>query len=479
MEKNTLPCKRFVKYFITLLYNYHDLLMKRIILSALFLFTLSAAFPQVGQFSQFNPYPMDGNGNVAGGLGMSWINGQPFYSIQFRPEVSLGNFGVGLDLQLDFNSQGKLRTQDFNSVGDYLRIIRYARYGVKNDPLYVKLGALDYYTLGHGSIMYLYNNSPSFDARKIGLVFDVDFGTFGLESIYSTFGEAGIVGLRGHIRPLKFTSLGVIPIIGNLEVGGTFAGDFNKDASVIKGSYDATTNTINKVNSNGSLQIVGIDLGLPLLSTSMVGVKLYSDFTQIINFGSGVATGIIAEFNGLGLVNASAKLERRFNNARYIPSYFNSFYEIERFQINSSNGTFTSKAAKLDTIVSDNGYYGELFIDVMGLFDVTGSYQRLDKDPNSGILHIVAEIAPNTLPFVARTGYDKINIQGEKDLFKLDDRSYLYFELGYKPYPYLLVSMIYQWTFAPLMDANKNIIGYEPQKRIEPRVTFIYPFNTP
>ena len=388
--------------------------MKRIILSALFLFTLSAAFPQAGQISQFSPYPMDGKGNIAGGFGMNWINGQPFYSFQFRPDVSLGNFGVGLDLQLDFNSQGKLRTQDFNSVGDYLRIIRYARYGVKNDPVFVKLGALDYYTLGHGSIMYLYNNSPSFDARRIGLVFDVDFGTFGFESIYSTFGEAGVVGIRGHVRPLKYTSLGDIPIIGNLEVGGTFAGDFNKYASVIQGSYNAATDNIDKVNSNGSLQIVGADLGLPLLSTSFVGVKLYSDFTKIINFGSGVATGIIAEFNGLGIVNASVKLERRFNNARYIPSYFNSLYEIERFQINSSNGTFTSKAAKLDTIASDNGYFGELFVDVLGLIDVTGSYQRLDKDPNSGILHIIAEVAPSSLPFVVRTGYNKINIQGRK-----------------------------------------------------------------
>lgn len=453
--------------------------MKRTILAFLFLIAVSASFPQVGQFSQFNPYPMDGKGNVAGGFGMSWINGQPFYSFQIRPELSLGNFGVGLDLQLDFDSNGKLRKQDFNSVGDYLRIIRYARYGVKNDPLFVKLGALDYYTLGHGSIMYLYNNSPSFDARKIGLVFDVDFGMFGLESIYSTFAEAGVVGLRGHVKPLKFTPLGVIPVIGNFEVGATFAGDFNKNASVINGSYTTSSNTINKTNSNGSLQIVGFDLGLPLVSTGIFNLKLYADYSKIINFGSGVATGVIAEFNGLGLINASAKLERRFNNARYIPSYFNSFYEIERFQVNSSNGTFTSKAAKLDTIIADNGYYGELFIDFIGLVDVVGSYQRLDKDPNSGILHLVTEIAPSSLPFVARAGYDKIAIRGEKDLFKLDDRSYLFFELGYKPYSFLLVSMVYQWTFAPLMDNDKHIIGYETQKRIEPRVTFIYPFNMP
>ena len=453
--------------------------MNKITYFIVFIIAVSTSFSQVGQFNQFNPYPMDGKGNIQGGFGLNWIDGQPFYSFHFMPELSLGNFGFGLDLQLDFNSQGKLRTQDFNSFGDYVRIIRYARYGVKNDPLYVKLGALDYHTIGHGSIMYLYNNSPSFDARRTGLVFDIDFGLFGLESIYSSFGEPGVVGLRGHIRPLKLTTLGEIPILGNLEVGATFAGDYNANASVISGRYNPATNTVNKVNSNGSLQIVGLDLGLPLLSTSFVGVKLYSDYSKIINFGSGVATGIIADFHGLGIVNASAKLERRFNKARYIPSYFNSLYEIERFNVDSLHHTFTSKASRLDTIIADNGYYGELLIDVMGAFDIVGSYQRLDKDPNSGIMHLTAEIAPGSLPFVARTGYDKINIQGEKDLFTLDDRSYLFFELGYKPYPFLLVSMVYQWTFAPLKDADKNIIGYETQKRIEPRVTFIYPFNMP
>jgi hypothetical protein len=453
--------------------------MKKILLSLLFLISISTAFPQVGPYGQFNQYPMDGRGNLEGGFGLNWIDGDLFYAFHFRPELTLGNFGLGLDLQLDFNSKGKLRTADFNSFGDYLRIIRYARFGVKNDPLYVKLGALDYYTLGHGSIMYLYNNSPSFDARRTGFVFDVDFGLFGLESIYSSFGEPSVVGVRGHIKPLKFTEFGAIPIIGNFEVGASFVGDYNKDASVIQGSYNPVSNTVDRTAAYGSMQIVGVDVGLPIFSNSIVGLKLYTDYNKIINFGSGVATGVIAEFNGIGLVTASAKLERRFNNAHYIPSYFNSLYEIERFNIDSTHRSFTSKAARLDTIVADNGYYGELFVNVMGLVNVIGSYQRLDKDPNSGILHLATEIAPSSLPFVARAGYDKINIQGEQDLFTLDDRSYLYFELGYKPYPFLLVSMVYQWTFAPLKDSDKNIIGYEPQKRIEPRITFVYPFNMP
>ena len=76
-----------------------------------------------------------------------------------------------------------------------------------------------------------------------------------------------------------------------------------------------------------------------------------------------------------------------------------------------------------------------------------------------------------------RAGYDKINIKDEKDLFTLDDRSFLFAELGYKPWPYILVSMVYNWTFSPVRDGKDNIVDYKPQEKIEPRISFIYPFD--
>ena len=210
----------------------------------------------------------------------------------------------------------------------------------------------------------------------------------------------------------------------------------------------------------------------------MANLDLYFDYNKIVNFGSGAATGLIFSLDGLGLVNLRTKLERRINGDEYIPSYFNSLYEIERFQLNKSTNTFTSKAQALQNAGSaGNGWYGELLITVLGTCDILGSYQRLDKAPKSGILHLQTELMPEGVPYVFRAGYDKINIRDEADLFKLDDRSYLYAEFGYKPVPYLIVSMIYHWTFTPIRDADDNVIDYEPQKKLEPRVSFIYPLN--
>jgi hypothetical protein len=422
--------------------------MKKIII---FLFlVLVYSQPTLSQFA-----PSDVS-NLTGGLGMTWIDGKPFFAVRFTPEFSISKIGVGLDLNLEFNSDG-LRKENFNETSDYLSIIRYVRYGNKREKVFVKLGALDYYTLGHGSIMYAYNNSPSFDNRKIGLNVDLDFDKFGFESIYGSFGEAGIVGMRGYVRPIQYTPMASIPVISNLEVGVTVASDFNDNAGKVYGITDTT---------NNSMAVFGFDLGLPVVTTSMLNLSLYFDFVKFADFGSGSSAGALLELNGLGLVNASVKLERRWNGKEYMPAYFGSFYEIEKF----------GKANLLKNINSSmDGYFGALNVGVLGTVNLLGSFQKLDDDPNSGILHLTTEVAPSGAPFVARAGYDKVYIKDGADLFKLDDRSYLFAELGYKPYSFMIVSLVYQWTYTPIRDIDDNVIGFTPQKKIEPRVSFIYP----
>lgn len=433
--------------------------------------------------AQWDKYPRPDEGIMTGGMGINWIDGEPYYRVSFRPEISFSEVGIGLDLNLDFDSEGKLRTENFNETSDYLSIIRYVRYGLKNDPVFIKVGALDYYTLGHGSIMQHYNNSPTYDNRRIGLVLDLDLGKFGVESIYSSFSPQGVFAIRGYVRPLQFTTAADIPIIGNLEVGASFASDMNKDAGIVNGNYDSVKKEFIVTEDLGSLSIVGFDLGLPLLNSSVTDITLYIDYAKIIDFGSGVATGVKFDFNFSSLLNISAKLERRFNQGKYVPAYFNTLHEINRFQVDSSKLSsdttqWSSKAKMLSKFNEDTkGWYGDLLIRVFNLFDIYGSYQRLDKYPKSGELNLRAAFEPEGAPIVLRAGYDKINIQDEKDIFSLDDRSYLFAEAGYKPVEYILVSIIYSWTYTPIRGNDDRIISFEPQERIEPRISFIYPFK--
>jgi len=427
---------------------------------------------------QFNPGLKANQGALEGGFGLTWIDDNPYYTVRLAPDVSFGKIGIGLDLRFEVAPDGNLRHENFNEFSDYLSIIRYFRYGVKNDPLYIKVGALDYATLGNGSIMYLYNNSPTFDARKIGAQLDIDFYNFGFESIYSNFGEKGIFGLRGYVLPLKFTDLGGIPIIGNLELGATFTTDFNSKAGVLSGKIDSVSKNFVSTQDEGSVNIIGFDIGLPIVRNSLVDWKLYFDYAKIMDYGSGTALGTTLALNGLGIFNLSAKLERRFNSDEYLPAYFNSMYELERFNFDKTSGVVTSKLALLKNATDiGNGFFGELFVSVLGYVNILGGYQRLDKHPTSGILHIASQIEPESLPFILRAGYDKINIEDEADLFTLDNRSYFFVEKGYNPYPFLIVSLVYNWTFTPVRDADDNIMSFEPQKRIEPRISFYYPLQ--
>lgn len=437
-------------------------------------------------FAQFPP--SDENVIQAGG-GVTWINNQPFYTVRLRPEATFGNVGIGLDLNLDFDSQGKLRKENFNEFSDYASIIRYIRYGKERDPFYAKLGALDYSTVGHGSIIGAYNNSPSFDTRKIGLQVNFNADNYGIQTLYGNFGQAGVVGVRPYVRPLKFTSLADVPILGGLEVGGTYAADFDKYANVTSINFypappypagvifpDSTsglpTNALPySVQTNGTLSIIGADVGFPIVRGDFAALVLYADYVKIIDFGQGASTGLMLNIDGIPLMSIAAKIERRFDGEKYLPTYFNSLYEIERF----NTATFLAKSQLLANAIPSNGVYGDLLVRVLNLFDIFGSYQQLDKVDHSGILHLFTSVAPKDAPVVARAGYDKTNIIDLTDLVTTDDRSFLFAELGYKPYPFIIVSTVYMWTFTPIRNGG-DVVGYEPQRRIEPRVAFVYTF---
>jgi hypothetical protein len=444
--------------------------MKRLIVFVLLLSILNFALSQRRVQRDTQPIRPQTSGEFAGGLGLSWFDGKPYYLLNISPELAFGKFGVGLDVNLRIGvNDGKIRSEDWNEPYDFLRAIRYVRYGLKGDPFYARIGALDYARLGHGTIIYYYKNNASYDDRKVGLEFDVDFGKFGFESVTSDLRKVGVFGLRGYVRPLKFTPAGTIPIIGNLELGGTYATDFDKDALA---RYDPTQGKI--VRDLKKPDIVGFDIGLPIIRTKIFGWDLYFDYVKFLNYGSGIAYGTIFDFKGLGILNINAKVERRNFGDKFLPSYFNYFYEIERFNLRDTVNA-TSKLLSLQNAKKTAGTYGELMFTILGQLQIVGSYQQLDAEPESGTLHLDLQM-PQVLPtIVFDAGYDKVRIKNFGDVFKLDERSLLYAELGYKPVKYIIVSMLYQWTFTP--ERTDNGTKYKVQKRVEPRVSFVFPFG--
>ncbi|MBI5463318.1 MAG: hypothetical protein HY966_00005 [Ignavibacteriales bacterium] len=405
-------------------------------------------------------------GTVPLGFGLTMIDGEPYYLVNLAPELAFGKLGFGLDLNLRISKSGSIRNE-YNSFSDYVRIIRYIRWAQKGDPLYVRFGQLDYSRLGHGFIVYNYRNTASYDLRKTGIELDVNFDKFGLETMYSDFAEGGVLGARGYVKPLKFTSLSKIPVINNLEVGVTYTADLNSNADVV---YVPSSSVI---RNNGTLSIIGFDVGLPILQFEVIKSTIYFDYAKISNYGHGSAAGIDLHLAGMGVLGLSGKYERRFIGEKFIPAYFNALYEKDRYEPGATVTTFKSKASLLESALATDGYYGELVLSVLNTFRIIGGYQAPIGVDNAGIMHFELD-AGNVIPMVQiAAGYDKKNVG---QVFTLDENSLMYAIIGYKLTPFMVLSTLYQRTFTKDYDASGKFIGYKRQDRVEPKLSFVFNF---
>lgn len=407
-------------------------------------------------------------GMLYGGVGVSVIDGKTFFSINARPELAFGKIGLGLNVNLLFNAEtGEIRKEDWDTGYDYFRLLRYIRYGHKWDPVYARIGTLDAARLGHGFILNYYTNEASVDMRKIGLAFDLDMGRFGFETVTSNLGRSEIIGGRVYVRPLR--GYVTIPIIENFAVAATYVSDFDPD--VWKKTDDGTTE-------------YGFDAELPIIKTQIFSTVLYADWAQLSGYnsvekksrtyGSGQAFGITATITNLGgLLDLSAKVERRLMGKEFMASYFDPFYELQRYQIVNNVPVYKTDML-LGLQKETKGIFGELFGNMMGnKVRLLGMFSRLDDYKKSGILHIGAD-APDAVPTVAAHAmYDKIGIETLEDVFTLDERSIARVGLGYKIKPYLIMYVDYIWTFTEKPVGSKQFVT---QKRIEPKLVFSYQF---
>jgi len=433
-------------------------------------------------YGQWSGYMGTGNSELDGGIGMAWIDEQAYYNISFQPDISIGKLGIGLNLDLLINTDtGKIRSEDWDEDFDYARIIRYLRWGKKGDKLYARVGALDAARIGHGFIMNFYNNQINYDMRRLGISFDADFGLAGFESMTNNLERLQVIGGRAYIRPMYSKP---IPVLRNLGFGASYITD--------------TDLTDTRTGEDDDVAVWGVDVDLPLIKTKMLYLLLYADHAQIVDFGSGQTIGIRTDFEALwDLLNFSITFERRFLGEEFISNYYGPLYEVLR-QTNvaqlvdfyeSMGGEVTDELNWVyslgDVPVTQKmllpmmmekrtGWYGALYLNFLKIVSVMGSYQMIDDQEDSGILHFGVGLSDKLkLPITAEASYDKIGVEDFEDVRTLDNRSVARFGLGYKLNPYVLVYMDYIWNFV----WSEEHMQYVSQERVQPRIAFRYPLN--
>jgi hypothetical protein len=397
----------------------------------------------------------DENDNLLeGGIGITWIDGTSYTTFSLTPDFTFGKIGVGLNIELLFNNSDgfKFRDTGWNEGAGVLRAIRYARYGWKGDPFYLRLGTLDAATLGHGSLMWYYSNGSSYDDRKLGFEFDIDFGAIGFESVASNILSVEIYGGRLYYRPLMTSQ---IPVFEDLEFGASFVTDRDPD---------------NLNDTEDDVLAWSLDVGFPVLKSDCFTTTVYFDFAKFDGFGSGQVVGLDFGFPEMASwFSLAAKIERRFLGDQFLPNYFNTLYELERDI--PEGPELASKRTLLAQASSTEGTYGQLAANILGKILMIGSYQYQNGVQNSGIIHLETRM-PDLIPGVRlRASYDKTGIETFEDARTLDVRSVASAEVGYRAYQFIIVSILYRWNF---IEIEPDV--FKPQERIEPRISFSYAF---
>ncbi|MFC1654795.1 hypothetical protein ACFL2F_03220 [Myxococcota bacterium] len=391
-------------------------------------------------------------GMVGGDLNFGQIDEDWYTTIHLGFSMDLGKIGFGVQIPLRLRihdadptdeSESVFREEDWDEWTDYLKIIRFFRFGHKGDFIYVVVGDLPGATIGHGTIVNRYYNNVDLDHYKMGVVADLNTDYGGLETLLNAGFVTNMFALRGYIRPWSFVDKE--SYLNNFAVGFTVAADVTAPYTLAAIETDKEYN-LPPVDVEETATVMGGDIEFKLLDTSFLTVTPYMDLNGIpASGGVGYHAGILSVFHIGGVaLDLQAKLEYRYFTGDYIPAYFNSYYEIQKFAYpywdNQNAVELRDTKRKVLELLPDqglNGYYAELAFSFLGLFTIGASYDDYDGKYNSN-LRIYLDV-PALEVFQFGAYYYKHNFEGAGEAFTFDEKSLFLLEARYQISSFLYV----------------------------------------
>ncbi|MBI4569084.1 MAG: hypothetical protein HY719_11880 [Planctomycetes bacterium] len=435
--------------------------------------------------------PKEKTFNLDFGAGVKVVDGadsdrETFFTFHLRPDLNIPLFGTslgaGLNLEIDVDHDLHVRDGMYDERSDWLTILRFVRVGHKGETFYGRLGALDSVDIGYRTIVNHYRSDVDFTQRKVGAELALDLGPFGFESFTSSLSYMEIIGGRAFARPIRAAAgAGALPIVENLEFGGTYVTDQQAPGRLLfdspgKPAFDA----------DGHMEATwrpvyawGLDAGLPLLPKSWVlQVTPYADRSHLVGHGDGRSYGVIGDLKDpFGVdFNVRSKLERRESGDEYIPGYFDATYDVDRFTW-PDLASLTTKRRALDGVTRARGIFGELGVSFLDILSVDGSYLDMFGDADAGLFTARARVTPlDQFQFSAE--YARRGIGDLTDVLRVvSDQSYVRARAGYSPWT--LPGVVGVWLtvdFERAWRLDKSTGRFEAIDVITPGVGLNYSF---
>ncbi len=373
--------------------------------------------------------------NFTGFTGLTFIDVDdetiPFYQIELAPNFDFGKIGLGLDLTFLYNPDEGIRAENgekWDSFGDYLRTIRYVRYGHLRESIYGRYGALDYVTIGYGLLMDGYSN---YDRRGLRAQLNQPFG--GIDILLNNLAEPELYGTRFYLNPLASTGM---MLLHRLQVGATYLIDTNPDPM-----------------SGGEENFIayGLDASLPLIRRSHLFMGLYDQLGFIQASGSNTDT---ASGNAVGvrieLMKIPFRLEYRVLGENFQPVPFDYTYEHRK------------RSGQIEPYVGESmkGIYSELRYRLLRKFFFLATYEDYDAEGELGDPRLFASLIADDVmeKLSVRALYTKRGIKDFGDIFDLDEKSALTVNIGYEILSPLELIFVHEFRFRRMDDEDE---GYE------------------
>jgi hypothetical protein len=372
-------------------------------------------------------------GSASSSNGIQWsfsagnvtVDGQQWTRFSFSPDIPIGKFGIGLDLELFIDPNGNVSKKGWEFGKDdwyqsLTRKIKYLRYGYENDPFFAKVGGLNNVTLGYGFIVNNFTNMLHYpDEKLLGVqVYLNNIGPLGLtlQTVTPDIVEfnkgGGILGARMAIKPMKTSGM---PILNGISVGATYATDLNEYAGARNWKFEgdpedyksfwtdigAPQRVIDSLASRGFLDttlladttyrdstslyaLLGFDVGVPIISQKFLKLDVYGQVGMVAdsNMFTKNNTGWGFGAPGVRLIAGplTAQLEYRHVKGAYSPGYFGTYYMDERLQRYPQPLTKSHYLDSANRNSELNGIFGMLLFNIENLVTVGGSYQYMIGD---------------------------------------------------------------------------------------------------
>ncbi len=326
--------------------------------------------------------------------------------------VAIDASGGGADVGVNgFDNAGTIRPEDWDHWRDYLRVLKHVGWGRKEDFFYVNVSQDGAASIGHGLIMKRYMPQVDIDTTRVGMQLDAYLDWLGGFEFYTNdVTNWSMLGTLAFVKPLG-------PFIDSVmarsfSIGFSLVTDRSAPSILARSNGKIALdpdldNTAPLAQSTTSASIWGIDAELKVVKTDNVDVKVYLDYSNMVDAGYGMAAGTLGRFNvGTDLVHAfRARLESRFFTGNYEPSYFDSFYEIDKWQFLSGANRYGTGAdpsanirTKYDVITNrlDDGQFGyfvEAAYSILGYLSLGAALEGQSPDSSYNLLvHLDAPV---------------------------------------------------------------------------------------